>query len=180
LQFRYTPFTYLDWACSMQQIRYAPRSGHLQQLDLHQGGLQSVRKSRRAKMRVFRTTVAIAFAAATLAGCRGSQFPEDVVPELASDAQSLVLEVQNHNWADIIIYVVHDGRRTRLNSVTATKNSSLIIPPNLIGQVGNLQLIARRVGAYDRYVSPQISVRTGSTIVLTLESDLSRSSVAVW
>jgi hypothetical protein len=133
-----------------------------------------------AKMRVFRTTVAILLAAATLAGCRGSQFPEDVVPELASDAQSLVLEVQNHNWADIIIYVVHDGRRTRLNSVTATKNSSLIIPPNLIGQVGNLQLIARRVGAYDRYVSPQISVRTGSTIVLTLESDLSRSSVAVW
>jgi hypothetical protein len=129
-------------------------------------------------MRLFRTTVAIALAAATF-GCRGNQFPEDVVPVPASDPQ-LILEVQNHNWADIIIYVVHDGKRSRLASVTATRNSSLIIPPNMIGQVGNLQLVARRVGAYDRYVSQPISIRTGSTIVLTLESDLSRSSVAVW
>lgn len=130
-------------------------------------------------MRVFRTTVAIALAAAMLPGCRGSQFSEDVVPELTSDTQ-LVLEVENHNWSDIIIYLVHDGRRTRLTSVTATRNYSMVIPPNMIGQVGNLQLVARRVGAYDRYVSQTISVRTGSTIVLTLESDLSRSSVAVW
>ena len=130
-------------------------------------------------MRVYRTTVAIALAAAMLSSCRGSQFREDVVPELTSDSE-LILEVQNHNWADIIIYVVHDGRRSRLTSVTATRNYSMVIPPNLIGQAGSLQLVARRVGAYDRYVSQTISVRTGSTIVLTLESDLSRSSVAVW
>jgi hypothetical protein len=132
-----------------------------------------------AKMRVFRSAVVIALAAAILPGCRRSQLPENVVPELP-DTQSVVLQVQNNNWADIIIYVVHDGRRTRLNSVTATKNSSLIIPPNMIGQVGDLQLVARRVGANDRYISQTISIRTGSTIVLTLESDLRRSSVAVW
>lgn len=131
-------------------------------------------------MRVFRTTVAIVLAAGILGGCRGSQFPEDIAPELRSDSQPVTLEVQNHNWADIIIYVVHDGKRTRLSSVTAAKDASLIIPSNLIGQVGNLQLIARRVGAYDRYVSQPISIRTGSTIVLTLESNLARSSVAVW
>ena len=143
----------------MQQIRYPAEKG--------------------ARMRVYRTTVAIALVAAMLPGCRGSQFSEDVVPQPTSDSQ-LVLEVENHNWSDIIIYVVHDGRRTRLTSVTATRNSSLIIPANMIGQVGNLQLVARRVGAYDRYISQSISVRTGLTIVLTLESDLSRSSVAVW
>src|SRR5687768_7731052 len=130
-------------------------------------------------MRAFGTTVAIA-AAAALIGCRGSQFPEDVVPAPAADTQSVILQVQNHNWADIIIYVVHDGRRSRLNSVTATKNSSLTIPATMIGQVGSLQLVARRVGANDRYVSQPISIRSGSTIVLTVESDLRRSSVAVW
>ena len=129
-------------------------------------------------MRVLGTTLGITLAAAMIA-CRGSQFPEDVLAE-ASQTQIVILDVQNHNWADVIIYVVHDGRRTRLNTVRATRTTSLIIPPNLIGQVGNLQLIARRVGAYDRYVSPSISIRTGSTVVLTLESDLSRSSVAVW
>ena len=129
-------------------------------------------------MRAFRTTLGIALAAAML-GCRGSQFPEDMLSE-ASPTETVILDVQNHNWADVIIYVVHDGRRTRLNTVRATKTTWLIIPPNLIGQVGILQLIARRVGAYDRYVSPSISIRTGSTVVLTLESDLSRSSVAVW
>ena len=130
-------------------------------------------------MRVFRTTVAIAFAATAIA-CRGSQLPGDVLPELASADAQLILEVQNHNWADVVIYVVHDGKRSRLTSVTAAKKASLIIPPNLIGQVGNLQLVARRVGANDRYVSQPISIRTGSTIVLTLESKLSHSSVAVW
>jgi hypothetical protein len=127
---------------------------------------------------VIRIILGITLAVATIA-CRGSQFPEDVLAEL-STPQTVILDVQNHNWADVIIYIVHDGRRTRLNTVRATRTTSLIIPPNLIGQVGNLQLIARRVGAYDRYISPSISIRTGSTVVLTLESDLRRSSVAVW
>jgi hypothetical protein len=130
-------------------------------------------------MGMVRTTLAIVLAVSMLPSCSRKQLRKDIAPEQASDTQ-LVLEIQNHNWADIIIYVVHDGRRSRLTSVTATKNSSLIIPPTMIGQVGNLQLVARRVGAYDRYVSQTISVRIGSTVVLTLESDLSRSSVAVW
>jgi hypothetical protein len=129
-------------------------------------------------MRVFRTVLGVTLAAAMIA-CRGSQFPEDGLADLSA-AQTVILDVQNHNWADVIIYVVHDGRRTRLNTVRATRTTSLIIPPRLVGQIGNLQLIARRVGAYDRYISPSISIRTGSTVVLTLESDLSRSSVAVW
>jgi len=131
-------------------------------------------------MLVFRTTAVTALAAAILGGCGRNQFAEDLPRPVPFDSDKVVLEVQNHNWADIIIYVVHDGRRTRLNVVTATKDASLVIPPSIIGQAGNLQLVARRVGAYDRYISHTISVRTGSTIVLTLESDLTRSSVAVW
>jgi hypothetical protein len=129
-------------------------------------------------MRVLRTALGVVLAVAMIA-CRGSRFPEDALADLSSP-QTVILDVQNHNWADMIIYVVHDGRRTRLNTVRATRTTSLIIPARLTGQIGNLQLIARRVGAYDRYVSPSISIRTGSTVVLTLESDLRRSSVAVW
>lgn len=129
-------------------------------------------------MRLLRITLGIMLAAAIIA-CRRSQLAEDV-PAEPSLPQIVILNVQNHNWADVIIYVVHDGRRTRLDTVRATKTTSLVVPPNLIGQAGNLQLIARRVGAYDRYISPTISIRTGSTLVLTLESDLKRSSIAVW
>ncbi len=131
-------------------------------------------------MRRFHTSVALVIAVAAISGCRHSQLEEDLAPQPAFGSEKVVLEVQNHNWADMIIYVVHDGRRTRLNVVTATKDASIVIPPSIIGQVGNLQLVARRVGAYDRYISQTISVRTGSTIVLTLESNLTRSSVAVW
>ena len=131
-------------------------------------------------MRLFRTSAAIVLAAAIVAGCHKSQLAQDIAPELVGENPSIILEVENHNWADIIIYIVHDGRRTRLNSVTAAKNASLVIPSNMIGQVGDLQLVARRVGAYDRFVSQPISIRTGSTIRLTLESDLTHSSVAVW
>jgi hypothetical protein len=129
-------------------------------------------------MGVFRTALGVSLAAAMIA-CRGSQFPEDALAQLSSN-ETVILDVRNNNWADAIIYIVHDGRRTRLNTVRATRTTSLVIPPNMIGQAGNLQLIARRVGAYDRYISPSISIRTGSTVVLTLESDLRRSTVAVW
>ena len=129
-------------------------------------------------MRVFRSALGVTLAAAMIA-CRGSQFPEYALAELSSN-QAVILDVRNNNWADAIIYIVHDGRRTRLNTVRATRTTSLVIPPNMIGQAGILQLIARRVGAYDRYISPSISIRTGSTVVLTLESDLRRSTVAVW
>ena len=92
----------------------------------------------------------------------------------------LVLEVSNNNWSDVIIYMVHDGTRTRFTSVTAAHSVSFAIPPRYVSSNGNIQIVAHRIGGKDEYVSPVVSVRLGHTVALTLESNLVRSTVGVW
>jgi len=114
-----------------------------------------------------------------LLACAGRHHvDEESVPD--SPPVAIVLEVENHNWADVILYVVHDGVRTRFLQVPAAHNLSVEIPPNLQGQMGVIQIAARRIGGTDSYVSQSISLRGGSAVRFTIESSLSRSSVGVW
>ena len=103
----------------------------------------------------------------------------DGTPE-ASLTEPVVLEVENHNWADVVLYVVHDGVQTRFAQVAAAHNASIEIPPRLQGQMGVIRLAARRIGGNDSYVSQAISIRGSSAVRLTIESSLNRSSVGVW
>jgi hypothetical protein len=114
-----------------------------------------------------------------LLACAGRHHVEE---ESAFDSQpvAIVLEVENHNWADVILYVVHDGVRTRFLQVPAAHNLSVEIPASLQGQMGVIQIAARRIGGTDSYVSQSISLRGGSAVRFTIESSLSRSSVGVW
>jgi broad specificity phosphatase PhoE len=100
--------------------------------------------------------------------------------ETAAAVESLVLEIENHNWSDVVVYVAHDGLVTRLTLVTANTNTALAIPPHLVGSLGVVRLTVRRIGGTDSYASEPISVRTGSTVRLTVESRVATSSVAVW
>ncbi len=111
-------------------------------------------------------------------------------------ADALVLEVENHNWSDVQIYMLHDGSRTRFMQVTATQSATQIIPASMVSSNGTVQVQVHRIGGHDDtfapvggpqfatarddYLSPVVSIRTGRTVELTLESDLNRSSVGVW
>jgi hypothetical protein len=94
--------------------------------------------------------------------------------------EPVVLEVENHNWADIVLYVLHDGIQTRFTQVAAAHNVSIEIPPRLQGQMGVIRLAARRIGGTDSFVSQAISLRGSSAVRLTIESSLNHSSVGVW
>jgi hypothetical protein len=95
-------------------------------------------------------------------------------------AEPIVLEVENHNWADVVLYVVHDGVQTRFTQVAAAHNVSIEIPPRLQGQMGVIRIAARRIGGTDSFVSQAISLRGNSAVRVTIESSLSHSSVGVW
>jgi hypothetical protein len=98
----------------------------------------------------------------------------------AIQATPIVLEVENHNWADVVLYVVHDGVHTRFAQVAAAHNLSIEIPERLQGQMGVIQIAARRIGGTDSYLSQSISLRGNSAVRFTIESNLNRSSVGVW
>ena len=130
--------------------------------------------------------VAIAAAIVATAGATGCARSHPVTDTgLAKDIDEstsgpIVLEVENHNWSDINIYVIHDGRRDRLTSVTAAKDLSMELPPQYQGEMGIFRLIIYRIGGKDSYTTDPISTRTGNTVRLTVESDLQRTSVGVW
>jgi hypothetical protein len=132
-----------------------------------------------------RTTLASCFIVFTLLmGCAGrhpvTQSLAGATPDTVALPEPVVLEVENHNWADVVLYVVHDGVQTRFTQVAAAHKVSIEIPPRLQGQMGVIRLAARRIGGTDSYVSQAISIRGSSAVRLTIESSLNHSSVGVW
>lgn len=115
-----------------------------------------------------------------LVACAGRQHVDTAEDPPPPPAIPVILDIENHNWADVVLYVVHDGRQTRLTSVGGAHDLSVEIPPRLQGEMGIIRLAVRRIGGRDSYLSESISLRGGPSVRLTIESNLSRSSVGVW
>lgn len=118
--------------------------------------------------------------AALMSACAGRHDPGDEAPSPWVPPDPVVLEVENHNWADVELYIVHDGVQTRFTQVAGAHDLSIEIPAKLQGQMGVIRLAARRIGGNDSFVSQEISLRGNSAVRFTIESSLSRSSVGVW
>jgi hypothetical protein len=132
-------------------------------------------------MLVHRTAYALCIVfAGFLPACSHSIPVKDYTEPEAPPPAPVVLEVENHNWADVVLYVVHDGIQTRFAQIAAAHNVSMEIPPNLQGQMGIIKIAARRIGGTDSFVSQAISLRGNSAVRFTIESSLNHSSVGVW
>ena len=92
----------------------------------------------------------------------------------------VTLQVTNHNYLDVIVYVVHDGQRTRIGTVTGSSAQVFSLPPRLLGQAHEIQLLGDPIGSPDFAVTELLFVQPGQVIDWTLESDLRRSSVGVY
>jgi len=92
----------------------------------------------------------------------------------------VTLYVTNHNYLDVIVYVIHDGQRTRIGTVTGSSSQSFTLPGRLIGQAHELQLFGDPIGSEDFALTELLVVHAGQSIEWTLETDLRRSSVGVY
>jgi hypothetical protein len=131
-----------------------------------------------------RSNVSVYLAASLLlAGCarhRIEDTPQLAEPQPMDVGGPVILEVENHNWSDVVLFVIHDGRTHRLAQIAAARDQSFDIPSHLIGDQGVIRLGLHRIGGRDDYRTEAISVRTGNTIRLTIEGKLEHSSVGVW
>jgi len=130
-----------------------------------------------------RSNVSACLAVSVLAiGCaRHHRFDDN--PQLAEPqavSGPVVLEVENHNWSDVVLFVIHDGRTHRLAQIAAARDQTFEIPSHLIGDAGTIRLSLHRIGGRDDYNTEPISIRTGNTIRLTIEGKLEHSSIGVW
>ncbi|HEX3235159.1 MAG TPA: hypothetical protein VHR41_13235 [Gemmatimonadales bacterium] len=99
--------------------------------------------------------------------------------EAVSPNTPVELEVENHNWSDIVIYLVRGSQRQRLGMVTALGNTVFTFPYRRLGNSGDARLSAHAIGG-SGYTSESVLVQPGQTLKWTLESDLARSSLAVY
>jgi hypothetical protein len=94
-------------------------------------------------------------------------------------AGEIALVVENHHWSDVIVSVVHDGVAERIGIAPAVNTSSFVIANRKLGNSGLIQLRGRPVGSPEYHTTESFLIRAGQEIQWTLESDLTRSSVAV-
>jgi len=90
------------------------------------------------------------------------------------------LKVTNRNWLDVTVYVLHDGQRTRIGTVTASSAQDFVVPARLLGQLHELALIGEAIGSNDVARTETLTIQAGQYIEWTLETDLRRSSVGVY
>jgi hypothetical protein len=88
--------------------------------------------------------------------------------------------VINHHWLDVTIYIVHDGQRTRVGTVTATTTQQFTLSSRLLGATRQVSLIGEAVGSMEVVGTEMLAVQAGQYIEWTLENVLKRSSVAVY
>jgi hypothetical protein len=128
-----------------------------------------------------RTVFVLSCVAGTLlSGCARRAAPTDELADPAYEPPPVILEVQNNNWNDVAIYVVRGSQRVRVMTIVAINSESVILPKHLLGPGGEIRVLAYPIGGYQRYASPRVYAQPGTTVAVTLETDLRRSSVAVW
>jgi hypothetical protein len=112
------------------------------------------------------------------AGCaRNSAQP---TPE-ADDVNQvqMALEVENHNWSDINIYLMTGNHPYRLGMVRAASTAHFAFPYARLTTSGNSRLRAYPVGGPRTVTSENLLVQPGQRIKWTLETDLRRSFLIV-
>jgi hypothetical protein len=95
-------------------------------------------------------------------------------------AEDISVAVDNHNWSDIVIYLMRGTQSQRLGMVTALSNIQFAFPYSSLNSGGNLRLRAYPIGGAGSYTSEDLVVQPGQMIKWTLESDLSRSFLAIY
>jgi hypothetical protein len=111
-------------------------------------------------------------------GCRrqGAEQPDR---EMVYRAESvLTVRIVNHSQVDAVIYLVHDGTRDRLGTVTAVTSASFRVRSQVLGG-GDFVLLADPIGSRRTASTEQLFASQGVLFTWTLETDFRRGAVLV-
>ncbi|HVH68266.1 MAG TPA: hypothetical protein VM716_10395 [Gemmatimonadales bacterium] len=100
-------------------------------------------------------------------------------PDRVSSGE-IALDVTNHNFLDVVVYVLHDGQQTRVGTVTGSSSATFYLPARLLGQGREIQLLGHPIGGADLARTETIVVQPGQYVAWTIETDVRRSSVGVY
>lgn len=116
-------------------------------------------------------------------GCRATPRQPSPVSRADSTAGDSVptfvdLRVDNHNWSDVVIYLLHGGTRTRLGTVSTARSTVFRFPASY-AFANRVSLLVTAIGSPVRFESERFSVHAGQRVVWTIENTLTRSSLLI-
>ena len=121
--------------------------------------------------------MACLLAAGAMAACASATQRAVSDPETSPPVEVVI---RNRHWHDVRIFALRDGQRHRIGTVTAALTHRFALPPRLLESGRVVRLVAVAAGSRAAITSEVLRVHPGQRIEWTLESDLERSSVAVW
>ena len=92
-------------------------------------------------------------------------------------ANAVQVRVVNHNWHDMRIYAVVNGRSLRLGTVTGLDSETLEIPRSLVGFAADLEFVAQGIGNRSEIYRTRIQVFPGDVLEFRVENSIGLSFV---
>lgn len=124
-----------------------------------------------------RHLMALATATMLAGGCAyGNTTMDDAA---AFGDERTVIHVANNNWSDMTIYLLRDGYRQRLGTVTSQSSDTFVVPTHLIASAADVRLLADPIGSSRTFTSPAILIAPGQRTEWQLENSLALSSMWV-
>jgi hypothetical protein len=131
-----------------------------------------------AKLRTLRTAAILFAAALSASSCLFGKSASD--SGAASWDGEIPLQVVNHHWLDVTIYVIHGGQRTRVGVAGGSAQTRMMLPWRLLSVGGELRLYGDPIGSPELAITEVIVVQPGQSVEWLLESGLDRSTVSVY
>ncbi len=101
------------------------------------------------------------------------------VPVVEDSVRADVVQVRvvNHNWHDMRIYAVVNGRSIKLGTVTGLTTETLKIRKSLVSFAADLEFVARGIGSRSEIFRTSIQVFPGDVLEFRVENSIGLSFV---
>jgi hypothetical protein len=119
--------------------------------------------------------LALATAAFIAGGCASGTGTMQRQDAAAADGRTMI-RVNNHNWSDMTVYLVRNGARLRLGSVSSLDTRTFEVPTHLLISTGEVRLIADPIGSTRLFASPPLVIAQGQRAEWRIENSIALSS----
>ncbi len=100
----------------------------------------------------------------------------DEVVTITTASTGTTVEIANHNWRDLRVFVNRGGSRFRLGTVTSMNDASYHIPSDILVPGARIRIVVEIIGSSDALTTPEVPVESGLVIQWNIENYLSNST----
>lgn len=111
-----------------------------------------------------------------------AQAPEKSVEAVESVAQDgrVTLQIENHHWQDVRVYVISGSLARRIGTVTGLTTENFKLPRDLNVTVHDVQIAISPIGMRGVHYSPRVVLSPGDHIQYRVANNLALSTLSIF